>query len=247
MRILVGKVVATALLCVVSVSASATTINSGYWNIYYYGATQPSQGPAVEWSPNGLVPDDYALGQVSQSGDRVVLKPNVSFCENALGQGQSDIDYWCYSSSTPDKGKWLTASSYEQTSFTAAGSETVMPFSGCIASNTLTDHTVTAFVKVFSTSYDLWYEEYDSSGTFNLPATLAGDADAIVQHGFAVSGPTVRPDEVDDYGSVVVDLGGACPAPPVGDADPNAIPVLPLGGLLGLIGLVGWLGVRRRA
>jgi len=67
-----------------------------------------------------------------------------------------------------------------------------------------------------------------------------------VQHGFAVSGPTVRPDEVDDYGSVVVDLGAACAAPPSAEADPNAIPALPLGGLFGLIGLVAWLGVRRK-
>lgn len=246
MRILVGKVMAVAMLCVASLSASATTINSGYWNIYYYGANPPSQGAAVEWAPGGLTPDDYTLGQVSQSGSRVVLKPNVHFCENALGQAQSDIDYWCYSSSTPDKGKWLTASSYEQTAFTAGGVEEVIPFTGCIASNTLSDHTVAAFVKVFSPSFELWYEEYDSSGTFNLPATLAGDADAIVQHGFAVSGPTVRPDEVDDYGVVVVDMGGACAAAPTPEYDPNAIPALPLGGLLGLIGLVGWLGLRRR-
>lgn len=34
--------------------------------------------------------------------------------------------------------------------------------------------------------------------------------------------------------------------PPPSNPEPDAIPALPLGGLLGLIALVGWLGVRRR-
>jgi len=61
-----------------------------------------------------------------------------------------------------------------------------------------------------------------------------------------VTGPTVSPDQIDDYGSVVVDMGGQCAAAPTSEFDPNAIPALPFGGLLGLIGLVGWLGLRRR-
>jgi len=79
-----------------------------------------------------------------------------------------------------------------------------------------------------------------------LPAALAGDAEVNVQVGFEMEGPTVSPNDIDDYGSVVVDMGGACAAAPGPELDPNAIPALPLGGLLGLIGLVGWLGLRRR-
>lgn len=243
MRNLIGKIAASLLLVLVSAAASATTLNTGYWWVYYYGATQPSQGPAVEWGPIG-VPTDFTLAQASQSGDRVVLKPNTNLCGDQTDDGGRD--YWCYTPDSPDKGKWLVAATYEETAV-PVGPESTIPFSGCFVSNTLTDHSITAFVKVLSGDYtQTWYEEYDSSGSFNLPATLAGDAAAVVQVGFQMSGPTVHPDQIDDYGSVVVDMGGACPAPPVGDADPNAIPALPLGGLLGLIGLVGWLGVRRR-
>ena len=246
MRAMFNKLAATLGAFVVSSVATATTIDSGYWNPYFYGANPPSQGAAIDWSPNGFVPDEPALAQFTQSGNRIVLKPNVSFCQNALGQAQADIDYWCYTAATPDKGKWLKTASFDHTNVPVGPASTI-DFTGCVVSNTLTQHSFTAFVKVFNSDYSqLWYEEYDGSGTFQLPATLAGDAIANVQVGFEMSGPTVSPADIDDYGSVVVDMGAACAAPPVGDADPNAIPALPLGGLFGLIGLVAWLGVRRR-
>jgi hypothetical protein len=237
--------IALAFLGLSSVAA-ATTIDAGYWNPYFYGANPPSKGAAIDWSPNGFVPDEPALAQFSQSGSRIVLKPNVSFCQNALGQAQGDIDYWCYTAATPDKGKWLKTASFDHTNVPVGPASTV-DFQGCIVSNTLTEHTFTAFVKVFNSDYSqLWYEEYDGSGTFSLPATLAGDAEVNVQVGFEMEGPTVSPNDIDDFGSVVVDMGGPCAAAPTPEFDPNAIPALPFGGLLGLIGLVGWLGLRRR-
>jgi len=231
--------------------AAATTIDQAFWEVYYFGANPPSQGAPVEWAnesgvAGGILPDDASLSQFSQSGSRVTLKPNVHFCSNALGQAQSDIDYWCYTPTTPDKGKWMVARSYTTTSVPVGPASTV-EFDGCIVNNTLSDHSFSAYVRVFSADYSqLWYEETDSSGSFSLPATLAGDAAANVQVGFVVTGPTVSPDQIDDYGSVVVDMGGQCAAAPTSEFDPNAIPALPFGGLLGLIGLVGWLGLRRR-
>lgn len=251
MRAMLNKLAVTLGAFVVSSVATATTIDTAFWEVYYFGANPPSQGAPLEWANDfgvagGINPDDSSLSQFSQSGNRVILKPNVHFCANALGQTQADIDYWCYTPATPDKGKWMMARTYTTTNVPVGPASTV-EFEGCIVSNTLTDHTFSAFVRVFNADYSaLWYEETDGNGSFSLPAALAGDAEVNVQVGFTLSGPTVSPDQINDYGSVVVDMGAACAAPPTAEADPNAIPALPLGGLFGLIGLVAWLGVRRR-
>ena len=233
-----------------SAGATATTLDAGYWEVWENVAPYPSKGARTFWGPNpaAITPTVPAQGQFSQSGGRVVLKPNTNLCSDNLGNPPADIDYWCYRAGLAgagNTGHWLVASSFDHTNVPVGPASTI-DFQGCIVSNTLKDHTFTAFVKVFNSDYSaMWYEQYDGSGSFNLPATLAGDAEANVQVGFTVSGPTVHPDDIDDYGSVVVDLGGACVVAPTPEADPNAIPVLPIGGLFGLIGLVGWLGLRR--
>ena len=93
-------------------------------------------------------------------------------------------------------------------------------------------------------NYDTYYEEYDGSGAcYSIPWSIAGDADVILQRGVMISGPNGLADA--DYGSSTVYLNTtAVPGAPE-PGDPNAIPVLPLGGLLGMIALLGVFGIRR--
>lgn len=79
--------------------------------------------------------------------------------------------------------------------------------------------------------------------SFVTPAMAADD---ILQIGFYAEGPTNQTSGAvwDDVSLVTTpsSVGGGA----VGGGDPNAIPVLPLGGLLGLIGLIGLMGLRRK-
>ena len=250
MHSLLRKLGTTLAVFGFSAGVTATTLDAGYWEVWENVAPYPTKGTRTDWGgPAAITPTVPSLAQLSQSASRVTLKANTNLCADNLGNTAADIDYWCYRpglAGAGNTGHWLVANTFDHTNV-PVGPATTIEFSGCIVSNTLTDHTVEAFVKVFNSDYSqLWYSETDGAGSFDLPATIAGDAEANVQVGFAMSGPTVHPDDIDDYGSVVVQLGEACAAPPTVAHDPNAIPVLPIGGLLGLIGLVGWLGARRR-
>lgn len=234
-----------------SAGVTAATLDGGYWEVWDNVAPYPSKGPRTDWGgPAAIQPADPTLAQFSQNGDTITLRPNTNLCSDNLGNAPADIDYWCYrpgQAGAGFTGHWLVASSFDHTNI-PVGPATTVEFSGCIVSNTLTDHTFTAFVKVFNADYSqLWYEDYDGTNSFSLPATIAGDAEVNVQVGFTMEGPTVHPDDINDYGSVEVELGDACVQAPTGRLGPNAVPALPIGGLLALVGLVGWLGLRRRS
>lgn len=115
-----------------------------------------------------------------------------------------------------------------------------LSFDFAVDSLTLTEHSVTAFFKVFDGGYGLLdHQTMDLTSTGEYSFAYTADAEGVVhvQYGFTTTGANVNPAELASFGSAVIVQGGGLAAIP----EPSA-----LGLLLGSLALVGLISRRRR-
>ncbi|MEH6585154.1 MAG: IPTL-CTERM sorting domain-containing protein [Halioglobus sp.] len=231
---------AAATLALASTSAMAQTIDTGYFVTF----------ELVGGAQGGYIFDagfaDIAKLSASVSGSSIVLAPNFSLYDENPGDA-----FWRDNGGAgPGGNKWMNMLGFEETNLTYPFAETETTLLGCASNNTLAaPYETVAFIKVFDPGFGLLDEQYQAvgSGNISLSADLSGyGGDVIVQSGFSTNGPNANPADAAALGSVSVSLGAVCAAPPPSaGGSTNAIPVLPLWGLLGLTALMGMFGARK--
>lgn len=231
------------LAACLSVASSATNLSGGYSNVFALnndfskGAYQFGFG----WDPAN------AGSGITQAGNTVYLTAQNITCN---GNANDKDTVWGCDGSGPIAGYGKLIQDllfFNEVTYANGDDPASGVWQGCFGANDLAEgYSRQAFVKVLQNggNYDTYYEEYDGSGAcYSIPWSIAGDADVILQRGVMISGPNGLADA--DYGSATVYLNtNAVPGAPE-PGDPNAIPVLPLGGLLGMIALLGMFGIRR--
>ncbi len=175
------------------------------------------------------------------SGSSVTLQPNF----NTYADNPGDAFWRDNGGAGPGGNKWGDMNVYGEETLPASGSESTETFTGCAVNTLASPYTSQAFIKVFSTSFDLRAEVFaPASGTFNLSVPIAGDEDVVVQKGFLTAGPNANPDNAEALGSVGITIGAPCAASgPSGGVATN-IPVLPVWALALLAGVLGLFGAR---
>ena len=236
---LAGLAAATTLT-LASTSAMAQTIDNGYF--FTYELVNGAQGSEVF---NAAFTDVSKL-KFTVGGGGVVLQPNFSLYEENPGDA-----FWRDNAGAgPGGNKWMEMLGFEQSNLTYPFADTETTLLGCASDNTLDSaYTATAFIKVFDPAFNPLdnVSQTVTSGDISLTADLSGyGGDVIVQTGFSTQGPNANPADEAALGSVSVSLGAVCAAPPPSaGGSANAIPVLPLWGLLGLTALMGMFGARK--
>jgi len=174
------------------------------------------------WGTADLAASFTGIGELT-------LQPNT----NTYAPGDA---YWV-DAETGLGAKFLSANMYVQDD-TLLGQSLSFGFS--VVSQTLAEHDLTAFVKVFDGGYgvlDSQIVSVASTGDYNLSMTADVEGGVHVQYGFTMEGLPVDPSILASYGSAVITEAGGISAIP----EPSA-----LGLLLGLITLAGFATRRRR-
>ena len=236
-----------ALLAALATTTHATDMNGGYSEVFAVNA-DATAGAREDWGgPAGYSFDisvDYS--GVSQSGQTVVLYPQAVTCNSDANDKDT---YWGCDGSGPADGyggKFENRLVYEDSDLASVSTGV---WQGCFASGGDLDeaYTVEAFVKILKADYsETWYFETDDSQCWSIPWTSEDTVAKKLQMGFILSGPNGLAGV--DYGSQTAYIGlTSLPSdgPLVPSGKPNAVPVLPAGGVLGLVALMGYL-VRRK-
>ena len=231
------------LAACLSMASAATDLTSGYSNVFALNNDFSKGGYQFGF---GWDPANAGSG-ITQSGNTVVLTAQKITCN---GDAADKDTVWGCDDSGPITGYGKLVQDllfFNQTEKNAADGADSGVWRGCFGGNDLADgYSRSAFVKVLQNggNYDTYYEQYDGdSACYSIPWSVAGDADVLLQVGVMISGPNGLAGI--DYGSATVYMNRtALPSAPA-PGDPNAIPALPLGGLLGMIALLGFFGTRR--
>ena len=230
---------AAAFVASFSIAGLAVEIDGGYSNVFVLNNDLTKGGFKFGF---GWDPANAGAG-VTQTGTTLTLKPQTITCNG--GAADKDTEWGCDGSGpNANYGKnWQDLLFYDNVLTNAAQAGN---FKACIGGGDLdSTYKVQGFVKVFNADFSqLWYEAYADGPCFSIPYTIDGAATVNFQRGVILGGPNGLSGK--DYGEQYVYLGAtALPASGGANRDPNAIPVLPLGGLLSLIAIVGLLAARR--
>lgn len=243
MKKVAGKLVSVITAGVVALGFSVASVaqapNVIFNNIFDLNGTGDGPGGYIFSEVYG----DLSRGVLSGDASTWTMAPNIGYHQDTC-PGDA---FWCDNGGAgPGGNKWVEASMFNETLIPASGSPSVENFTACVdASGLAAPYAVTtAFIKVFSTSYQLFGEVYGPiCGALNID--ILGDVDVIVQKGFVFQGPNANP--AADNGSAVAYIGATSlpgSGAPSGPLDPTAIPVLPLWALLALTAVVGFFGSR---
>ena len=130
----------------------------------------------------------------------VTLEPNISIWTNE----STNAAYFDQDAATQTPVAYIEASTYIENSSLA---NNALTFSGNISTSDLGDgYTVIAFIKSLTSSYSqVAFKSVDisSTGDFTVTATAEEMSQAVIQYGFAVTGPLADPSDT-TLGSVVI-------------------------------------------
>ncbi|MDC0636713.1 T9SS type A sorting domain-containing protein [Flavobacteriaceae bacterium] len=130
----------------------------------------------------------------------VTLEPNISIWTNE----STNAAYFDQSAATQTPVVYIEASTYIENSSLA---NNALTFSGNISTSDLGDgYTVIAFIKSLTSDYSqVAFKNVDisSTGDFTVTATAEEMSQAVIQYGFAVTGPLADPSDT-TLGSVVI-------------------------------------------
>jgi citrate lyase synthetase len=130
----------------------------------------------------------------------VTLEPNISIWTN---ESTNDA-YFDQDAASQTPVAYIEASTYIEN---ASLANNALTFSGNISTSDLgDDYTVIAFIKSLTSSYDqVAFKSVDisSTGDFTVTATAEEMSQAVIQYGFAVTGPLADPSDT-TLGSVVI-------------------------------------------
>ena len=130
----------------------------------------------------------------------VTLEPNISIWTNE----STNAAYFDQDAATQTPVAYIEASTYIEN---ASLANNALTFSGNISTSDLGDgYTVIAFIKSLTSSYDqVAFKSVDisSTGDFTVTATAEEMSQAVIQYGFAVTGPLADPSDT-TLGSVVI-------------------------------------------
>jgi len=237
-----APLIATALACTFSSAIFADSnvdVTQGGYTFVFSVNNDVTRGNAkydFGWDPKN------AGSGATQTGTTVTLMPQTITCDG--NAADKDTEWGC-DGSGPNKnyGKnWQEILYFQTDRKTAAETST---FKGCIGGGNLdAAYTVKGFVKVLRDDFQQTFFNEAQEGCFSIDYTIVGDAPVQLQRGVILDGPNGLSGK--DYGKQYVYLGAtSLPAVASANRDADAIPVLPLGGLLGLIAILGLLGSRR--
>jgi hypothetical protein len=238
-----APLIATALACTFSSAISANSnvdVTAGGYSFVFAVNNDLTKGNAkydFGWDPKG------AGAGATQNGTTVTLKPQTITCDG--NAADKDTEWGCDGSGpNKDYGKnWQDILFFQTDEKSNAETST---FKGCIGGGKLdSTYTVKGFVKVLKQDFtQTYFYEAKEGPCFSIDYTIVGDATVQLQRGVILEGPNGLSGK--DYGEQYVYLGAtALPAVASANRDADAIPVLPLGGVLGLIAILGLLGSRR--
>jgi len=130
----------------------------------------------------------------------VTLEPNISIWTNE----STNAVYFDQDAATQTPVAYIEASTYIENSSLA---NNALTFSGNVSTSDLGDgYTVIAFIKSLTSSYSqVAFKSVDisSTGDFTVTATAEEMSQAVIQYGFAVTGPLADPSDT-TLGSVVI-------------------------------------------
>ena len=130
----------------------------------------------------------------------VTLEPNISIWTNE----STNAAYFDQDAATQTPVAYIEASTYIEN---ASLANNALTFSGNISTSDLGDgYTVIAFIKSLTSSYSqVAFKSVDisSTGDFTVTATAEEMSQAVIQYGFAVTGPLADPSDT-TLGSVVI-------------------------------------------
>ena len=130
----------------------------------------------------------------------VTLEPNISIWTNE----STNAVYFDQDAATQTPVAYIEASTYIENSSLA---NNALTFSGNVSTSDLGDgYTVIAFIKSLTSSYSqVAFKNVDisSTGDFTVTATAEEMSQAVIQYGFAVTGPLADPSDT-TLGSVVI-------------------------------------------
>ena len=130
----------------------------------------------------------------------VTLEPNISIWTNE----STNAAYFDQDAATQTPVAYIEASTYIENSSLA---NNALTFSGNISTSALGDgYTVIAFIKSLTSGYSqVAFKSVDisSTGDFTVTATAEEMSQAVIQYGFAVTGPLADPSDT-TLGSVVI-------------------------------------------
>ena len=136
----------------------------------------------------------------------VTLEPNISIWTNE----STNAAYFDQDAATQTPVAYIEASTYIENSSLA---NNALTFSGNISTSDLGDgYTVIAFIKSLTSSYSqVAFKSVDisSTGDFTVTATAEEMSQAVIQYGFAVTGPLADPSDT-TLGSVVIGAETLC-------------------------------------
>ena len=222
-----------------SAVSSAQAPNGIFNNVFDLNATGDGAGGYIYSEPYG----DLAGGGLSGDTSAWALGPNTGYYA-AVCPGDA---FWCDNGGAgPGGNKWVESSMYNEALIPASGSPSVEMFTACVDTSGLAAPYVvtTAFIKVFSTNFDLFGEVYGPV-CGELSIDVLGDVDVIVQKGFVFQGPNANPAADNGAATAYIGVTSLPGSGPVGPGDPTAIPTLPIWALFGLTAILGLFGSRK--
>ena len=215
----------------VPATAGAQTLDNFYVNAFTLEA-DGSQG-GYEF---GFGWGDADKLRITQNGDFISFKPNISLCAEDAG--------WCDGDNALGGNWFIHASAFSETAIAPGDDAQNFEFKGCFTADSTTQyHTLEAFMQVLdpNNGYAIYAgtTQTETAGCWDFSHSETGANAAVVQFGLRMLGQNVDPANDAEAGEVTARLGV-----PVGNAQPDAdaIPTVPIGGLLVLIGLVAAAG-----